>query len=193
MILDLKRKFKDEKFISLISEIIHSNKKGLPIGSYTSQLLANYALSLLDHYIKEVLKVKYYFRYCDDMVFLGVTKAQMWEIYHAVNDFITNELHLKIKPNYAIFPVGLEDEGEIRGRSIDFLGYRFTHSKTLLRKDMKKKFARRMASINNKNRRYEIMCSYKGWCMAGDCRNLWKTITGMKDFKELNIKAKKHR
>lgn len=26
--------------------------------------------------------------------------------------------------------------------------------------------------------------------MAGDCRNLWKKITGMRDFKELNVKAK---
>ena len=25
--------------------------------------------------------------------------------------------------------------------------------------------------------------------MHGDCRNLWKTITGMNNFKELNIKA----
>lgn len=60
----------------------------------------------------------------------------------------------------------------------------------LLRKDMKKRFARKMASVTNKERRYEIMCSYKGWCIAGDCRNLWRKITGMRDFKDLNVKAK---
>jgi len=108
LISDLRRKFKDEKFISLISEIIRSTKKGLPIGSYTSQLLANYAVSRLDHYIKEDLRVKYYFRYCDDMVFLGESKQRMWDIYNAINEKVINDLNLKIKPNYAVFPVGVE-------------------------------------------------------------------------------------
>jgi hypothetical protein len=30
-----------------------------------------------DHWVKEVLKVKYYFRYCDDMVFLASTKEEL--------------------------------------------------------------------------------------------------------------------
>jgi len=46
-----------------------------------------------------------------------------------------------------------------------------------------------MSQITDNERKYEILCSYKGWCMHGDCRNLWKTITGMNNFKELNIKA----
>lgn len=108
LISDLRRKFKDEKFISLISEIICSTEKGLPIGSYTSQLLANYAVSRLDHIIKESLGVRYYFRYCDDMVFLGATKEQMWNVFRVVEQFIQGELKLEIKSNYAVFPVGTE-------------------------------------------------------------------------------------
>lgn len=46
-----------------------------------------------------------------------------------------------------------------------------------------------MARVKNKERRHEIMASYKGWCMQGDCLHLWQTITGMKSFKELGIKA----
>ncbi|NCB98925.1 MAG: RNA-directed DNA polymerase, partial [Bacteroidia bacterium] len=108
LISDLKRKFKDEKFISLISEIICSTEKGLPIGSYTSQLLANYAVSRLDHIIKEKIGVRYYFRYCDDMVFLGHTKEQMWNVFRVVEQFVQSELRLEIKANYAVFPVGEE-------------------------------------------------------------------------------------
>jgi len=111
-ISDLKRKFKDQRLINLISEIIHSMPKGLPIGLYTSQLIANFCLSRLDHYIKEELKVKYYFRYCDDMVFLGQTKDEMKKIFKEVNNKIENELHLKIKPNVAIFPIGEERKNE---------------------------------------------------------------------------------
>ena len=73
---------------------------------------------------------------------------------------------------------------------MDFLGYRFSHNKTLLRKDMKQRFARKLSQITDNSRKYEILCSYKGWCMAGDCRNLWRKITGMKNFNELNVKAK---
>jgi retron-type reverse transcriptase len=116
LISHLRRKFKDERFISLISEIICSTEKGLPIGSYTSQLLANFAISGLDHFIKENLGVKYYFRYCDDMVFLGESKERMWEIYEAVNDVVNKQLNLIIKPNYAVFPVGVEIKNETKTR-----------------------------------------------------------------------------
>lgn len=116
LISDLRRKFKDERFISLISEIIRSTEKGLPIGSYTSQLLANYAVSRLDHFIKEDLQVKYYFRYCDDMVFLGESKERMWDIYRAVNDKVNNDLNLNIKPNYVVFPVGVEYNNDTKTR-----------------------------------------------------------------------------
>lgn len=116
LISHLRRKFKDERFISLISEIICSTEKGLPIGSYTSQLLANFAISGLDHFIKENLGVKYYFRYCDDMVFLGESKERMWEIYEAVNDVVNKQLNLIIKPNYTVFPVGVEIKNETKTR-----------------------------------------------------------------------------
>ena len=36
---------------------------GLPIGNLTSQILGVFYLNDLDHYIKEVLKIKYYIRY----------------------------------------------------------------------------------------------------------------------------------
>jgi len=60
----------------------------------------------------------------------------------------------------------------------------------MLRKDMKQRFARKNAKLKNKEKRYAMLCSYKGWCMHGDCKHLWKTITGMNNFKDLNIKAK---
>lgn len=42
--------------------------KGLPIGNETSQILAIYYLSSLDHYIKEKLHIKCYVRYMDDFI-----------------------------------------------------------------------------------------------------------------------------
>ena len=41
-------------------------RRGLPIGNLTSQLFANIHLDGLDHFVKEVLRVKGYLRYVDD-------------------------------------------------------------------------------------------------------------------------------
>jgi retron-type reverse transcriptase len=62
----LRRKIKDRDLLWLLDEIIDS-ASGLPIGNYLSQYFANFYLSYFDHWIKEEKRVKYYFRYADDM------------------------------------------------------------------------------------------------------------------------------
>ena len=65
------RLFKDRDLLWLIYEIIDSlpEDEGIPIGNYLSQYSGNLYLSQFDHWIKEVVGIKYYFRYMDDMVF----------------------------------------------------------------------------------------------------------------------------
>lgn len=74
----LKRKIKDEKLLWLTKEILYSNgqEKGLPIGNYTSQAFANIYLNELDQYAKHELKLKYYFRYMDDIIVMVKTKKE---------------------------------------------------------------------------------------------------------------------
>ena len=43
---------------------------GLPIGNLTSQVFGNIYLNDYDHFVKKELKIKYYGRYVDDMVFV---------------------------------------------------------------------------------------------------------------------------
>lgn len=63
---------KDKKFINLMTKIIQNNcdtpGRGIPIGFYISQWLANWYLQGLDHYITEQLHAPCYVRYMDDMV-----------------------------------------------------------------------------------------------------------------------------
>ncbi len=47
---------------------------GLPIGNLTSQMFGNLYLNDLDHFIKHTLKIKYYGRYVDDMLFVHKDK-----------------------------------------------------------------------------------------------------------------------
>lgn len=146
----LRNKFKDKDLLWLLDDIINSNE-GLPLGNYLSQWLSNYYLNGLDHYIKEVLKVKYYFRYCDDMVILSSNKQELHYILQSIRIYLNSKLKLSIKNNYQIYP--------INKRGIDFIGYKFYHTHILLRKRIKKSFI----NMIKYNKNIKSISSYKGW------------------------------
>jgi len=72
LIVLLKRLFAEPRLLGLWSQVLSSyspaTKCGLPIGSLTSQHLANAYLGRLDRLVKEELREKGYVRYMDDMV-----------------------------------------------------------------------------------------------------------------------------
>lgn len=115
----LRRKFKDNDLLWLLDEIINSTN-GLPIGNYLSQYLANFYLTYFDHWIKENLKVKYYFRYADDIVILHSDKQHLHCCLSEIKKYLDVNLKLQVKENHQIFPV--------EKRGIDFVGYVFYHS-----------------------------------------------------------------
>lgn len=168
--------FKDKKFLNLISEIIYSTDKGLPIGNYISKFAANLYLTWFDRYVKQELKVKYYFRYCDDMVILSSSKEELHSVLQHIKEYLQYNLKLEVKHDWQIYPVD--------ARGIDFLGYVFYHDYTLLRKDMKKKFYNKTKYMNLE-KRFKSVSSYWGWCKYGNCFNLWKKFTGTNNIKEL--------
>jgi hypothetical protein len=132
----LRRKFKDDLIFGYLDEIIDS-AEGLPIGNYLSQFLANYYLTPFDHWIKEAMQVKYYFRYADDIVILSDSKQHLHELLAEIRIYLSDRLKLIVKDNYQVFPV--------HARGIDFVGYKFYHTHTLLRKSIKQRFARMVA------------------------------------------------
>lgn len=181
----LKSKFKDKKLLQLLFEIVDStNGNGVPIGNYTSQYFANFFLTPMDHWIKEELRVKYYFRYCDDIVILGPSKEYLWNIFYRVKEYLT-KYKLEIKPNYQVFPV--------ESRSIDFLGYRFRHEFTLIRKKTKQNFINKLNKAQiagDETQRMKILGSYWGMFCHANCHNLWKKYTGVNRFSDLGIDVK---
>lgn len=62
--------------------------KGMPIGNLTSQLFANIFLNDFDHWIKEVIGVRCYIRYVDDLVILGNSAEEL----RAIADKIVERL-----------------------------------------------------------------------------------------------------
>ena len=131
----LRRKISDEDILWLLREIITSNQKGIPIGNLTSQLFANVYLNELDHFIKRVLHKKYYIRYMDDFLILGLDKKRLHEDKKRIQIFLCNNLKLIMHPKKAeIFPI---DTG------IDFLGYVIYDHKRFLRKSTVKRFIKK--------------------------------------------------
>lgn len=95
----IRKKVKDWELLWLLDEIIDSAER-VPIGNYLSQFFANLYLAYFDHWLKEELRVKYYYRYADDMVILSDSKDQLRSWLVAIKLYLTNVLKLKLKDNY---------------------------------------------------------------------------------------------
>jgi len=172
----IRRKIKDNELLELLDEIIDSTS-GVPIGNYLSQYFANLYLAYFDHWIKEDKEIKYYYRYADDMIFLSSNKEDLHILLDEISNYLLINLKLNLKKNYQIFPVD--------SRSIDFLGYRFYHTHTLLRKSIKKNFIKTI--IKNKKNVKKSYASYYGWTTHCNSKHLLKKINNMKKFSDLNI------
>ena len=181
----LAKKFKDKRLLTLLYTIIDSCENGVPIGNYTSQYFNNFYLSDIDHYVKDFLGVKYYYRYCDDMIILGETKQYLWSVYRKINQRVRN-LNMKLKNNYQIYKV---DE-----KGIDFLGYKIFKTHTIIRTHTKNNFIRKTSKMNFKNltdKNINVLGSYWGIFKHGDCRRLWRIYTH--NYGGFQQKNKKHR
>ncbi len=175
----VRRKIKDPDLLLLLDEIIES-APGVPIGNYISQYFANLYLSELDHRIKEVAGVRYYYRYADDIVALAGTKAELRRVGAFITDYLTKERHLELKGNWQIFPV--------ESRGIDFVGYVTYHTHCLARKRNKQGLCREVAKLRKRGvPEPEIMlrtASRVGFMIHCNSKHLLKTL-GMKKFSDL--------
>jgi hypothetical protein len=162
----LKRKIRDWRALELIYKVIDSCEKGLPLGNYTSQWFANFMLTELDHYIKEQLGAKHYMRYMDDIVIFGGNKKELHKMHKAIDTYLREKLHLKIKENWQVFR--FEYKG--KGRPLDFMGWQFYREKTILRKSI---FIRIMRKAKRVGKHTTIqgaqgMISYMGYIKHTD-------------------------
>lgn len=153
-----RKKIKDQKLLKLLDNIINS-ASGVPIGNYLSQHFGNLYLGIFDHWIKERCKIKYYHRYCDDVVILHCDKKYLHYLLHEIKLFLKKNLNLSLKNNYQIFPTD--------SRGIDFLGYRSFHGYTLLRKRIVKSMKRKLNKLNRfaelTKHDLNVIASYIGW------------------------------
>jgi hypothetical protein len=130
----LERRFKDPGLLRWFRRIIGAYRtqpgKGLPIGSLTSQHLANFYLGALDRFVKEELRRGAYLRYMDDSVIWGTAGAELREVLGAVEGFVADRLHLGLKGSPFINRTAL---------GMDFLGFRvYPHTIRLNRRSRRR-------------------------------------------------------
>lgn len=139
----VERVFRDSGVLWFFDTLIHGSGYtdcGLPIGSLTSQWLANLYLDALDHYIKEELGVQYYVRYMDDFVLVGPDKEWSKEKLARITEFVEG-MELRLNPKTEIRPIS---------KGVDFVGYRHWTSHTLPRKRTVKKAKKTFKSLQGR-------------------------------------------
>lgn len=173
----LRRQIKDPRLLRLLDTIIDSGP-GVPIGNYLSQYFGNIVLNPFDHWLKEVKKVRMYFRYCDDFVIIHESKQYLHELRQEIESTLKG-YGFRLKPNWQVF--------SISDRGIDFLGYRFWPHKTKLRKTTLRNFEHRLKcrrmTLNEALRLRDCIGTYKGWLKYCDNR-------GFKGVRVLPVRAR---
>lgn len=134
----LRRRFKDSRLLHLFDKIIDSYevlpRKGLPIGNLTSQYFANHYLAVLDHFIKEELRIPGYVRYMDDMLLFSDDKGVLKTVSTDVRNFCEQQLQLELKPdclNKTRF-------------AVPFLGYRLSPNSICLSAAWKRRYRKNL-------------------------------------------------
>lgn len=181
---ELRIRIKDEWFLHIIKLCLSGFKKGIPLGFYISQWLANYMLEPLDKYITEELGLEIYERYMDDMAFFSNNKKKLHEAIEKIKMFIGRRFRLKLKRNYQVCKFHYQKKGKVIGRPVDFMGFVFYRDKTVIRKSIMvsaTRLAKKMNKAKQEGRRYfvkhiQAMLSYMGWFThtdSYDCYLFW--------------------
>ena len=180
----LRRVIKCKKTIALFDAIIDNHwdsidedgeKRGIAIGIYPDQVLANLHLTPHDHRVKEELHAEY-IRFMDNEAYFG-TKEDC-KRYAEFDKKEKEALGLQLNKDARIVPVRC---------GFDLIGYVFYPTHTRLRKRIKLNMKRRAKQLERQHVSDETykqqMASFYGWCKHANCRHLMKTI--MKDKFEL--------
>lgn len=168
---ELRNHIQDEWFLHVIKICLKQFRKGLPLGFYISQWLANYLLEPVDKMLDKL--VVEHIRYMDDMVMYDRYILRLKRGFERVKGLLRHRFHLRVKDNYQLSRF-VTHKGN--GRPLDFMGFIFYRNKTIMRKKIMIKATRLAKKIHKiENKGYRIykkfiagLVSYMGWYKSTD-------------------------
>ena len=234
----LRRVIKDEKFIRLCVTVMEHEAtvkppefddmwikdeqwqdaeflSGLPLGFVTSQWFTQLNFKPFDHKViedwKELGGVDHYIRYADDIVAFGRNKKKLHKLEEAMQDYLKNEMHQKIKYNWQVFRFEYPDrkappvidkktgkeKPKTRGRALDFMGFVFHYNRTTLRKSILKRATKKAHRIAKKEKvnwyDASAMLASMGWFTHTDTYGFYEDhIKPYVNIKQLKKKVSRH-
>lgn len=189
LIKNLEKYICDPWVIHLIRLCLQHNKRGIPLGFYLSQWLSNVFVEPIDLLIQ---RAGYrHIRYMDDIVIVGNNKRELHSLLVEIRK-VLGSLRLRMKGNWQVCKFDyIKKDGEIVGRPIDFMGFKFYRNKTILRKKIIKHMAQIARNIGAKKQNGQKICwrqassivSRVGWVQYTDCYGWY--LRNIKPFVEI--------
>ena len=148
---------------------------GIPIGGGLSHMLANMYMDPLDQMCKRKLRIEKYTRYMDDTIALSDDKIQLHEWKDCTEEFLRDNLKLRLNNRTALRPVN---------QGIEYVGYRIWPNYVTLRKSttlrMKKTLHLRAEEYRRRDKTldevWQTVASYKAMLKYCDCHELDEAI-----------------
>ena len=179
---ELSIRIKDSWFLHIIRLCLEGFKKGIPLGFYISQWLANYILEPLDRMMTERLGIQKFVRYMDDMVFFSDNKKTLHKVILEIRKMLGRRFRLKLKHNFQVCKFDFKKKnGKRIGRPVDFMGFVFYRNRTVIRESIllaATRLAAKMDKAKESRRGYyerhvKAMLSYMGWFTHSDTYNCY--------------------
>ena len=188
----VEKRIKDERVIEHVRKIVDSygGDRGIGLGSQVSQLVELTVLDDFDHWVKEVLQVKYYIRYMDDFILIGDDKAQMRHFLELIREKL-NAIGLELNSKTQIYPLR---------QGVKFLQWRFVLTPT-------GKVVRKMSHQSMRHERQKLKKlskfasreileqSFQSWRAHAEHGNTYKVVENMKEYMKgvlKNVNSEKH-
>lgn len=161
----LRKKIKDGDLLWLLDIFIDHPVpwtlpgKGIPIGNLTSQHFANFYLSGLDHFVKEILRIKGYIRYMDDLVLFADDKDALWDAKMRIDHYLEDKLRIKCKPSALLLAPVFQ--------GLPFLGFRIFPGVVRVSRKGWRRFRQKVMRLDIEFERGEIEMEKCNRSMAG--------------------------
>ena len=155
----IRKRIKDKDVLGLLDKIIDNYDKGVPIGLMSSQIFAIFYLDSLDKYIKEILKIKYYIRYQDDMILIHYDKEYLKMCLIKIEEELS-KLKLKVNSKTRIYK---------NNENMSFIGVK-RNGKLVNYQKTKKKVKKNIKDYKNKKKELSSVISSLNYLEGGTKR-----------------------